>query len=183
MFCAKCGAQLPDNAAFCPKCGAASSSQASSQQNSWQAQPNQADQANQSSNGWNQPPQQAAPVQEKSNKVYRALAYVPILFWLPLAFDSQDEVGRKSSNQGLLLLILNVVVSLFDFIIVSLILGSIFGHIWAFSAIGSVLSVIFSIIFWVIRILSLVCTIIGIVKATQNEYFEVPLIGKIKIIK
>lgn len=37
------------------------------------------------------------------------LAYIPTLFWIPLATDSEDDTHRKCANQGLWLTILSVV--------------------------------------------------------------------------
>ncbi len=119
---------MPDGAAFCPKCGTAanipqpaaqsaegfdaqaqtSAQQTETQQNapqqpsSWQYQqtPNQNPAPQQkTSSGWSQP-QGTAPAAHpaSSSKVFRVLAYVPILFWLPLAFDSQNKDSRKFSN-------------------------------------------------------------------------------------
>ncbi len=56
------------------------------------------------------------------NKVLCVLAYIPILFWLPLAACSGSKYGRFHANQGLLLLITGGVLWLVTAII-GLILG------------------------------------------------------------
>lgn len=218
MFCTKCGNNMPDGAAFCPKCGTAANipqaaetqptqgvgtqaqapaapqpeaqaqQSAPQQPSSWQYQqaptPNQNPAQQQPSGSWSQP-QGAAPSSPSvsNSKVFRVLAYVPILFWLPLAFDPQNHDSRKFSNQGLILLILNAGISLAKFLIIDIILGNTIGNIWSLFGVYSVISVLFSIVVWVVSIFCFVCMVIGIIKAAQDEYFEIPLIGKFTLIK
>lgn len=179
MFCSKCGAQLPDNASFCAKCGNPCGQPADGQQNSWQAQQNP--------NSWNQPGAAAAKPalsqEEKQARLFRILSYIPILFWIPMALNPMDEEGRKTGNQGLLLLIIdaaawliNAIFSLVFFVLFRFAPYSLFG-------VFHVISIIVSVIVWLLVLLTVVCAVIGIVMLTQGKFFELPVIGKFQIIK
>ena len=94
-----------------------------------------------------------------SKKTMGILAY--FIFFIPLLVESENEFGRFHANQGLLVLLLAIAVS---------ILGQIPFLGWFIIApLGS--------------ILCLVLAIMGIVNASKEEMKELPLIGSIKIIK
>ena len=182
---------MPDGAAFCPKCGTAANIPQAAE-----AQPTQGVGTQAQAPAAPQPEaqaQQSAPQQPSSWQYQQAPTpnqnpaqqqpYVPILFWLPLAFDPQNHDSRKFSNQGLILLILNAGISLAKFLIIDIILGNTIGNIWSLFGVYSVISVLFSIVVWVVSIFCFVCMVIGIIKAAQDEYFEIPLIGKFTLIK
>ena len=185
MFCSKCGTQLPDNAAFCAKCGAPCAPGAQPNPNAWQADSQQA---------WNQPAGQqpaAAPAkpvltpEQKKERLFRILSYIPILFWIPMALNPADETGRKTGNQGLWLLIVDAaawVINLIFSLVFSLILRVASYSYAAFTAVG-VLSVIVSVIVWALVILTVVLAVIGIIFLLQGRVFELPLVGKIRIIR
>lgn len=107
-------------------------------------------------------------------RIIYALTYVPILFWLPFAFGYKTHLGKQISNQSLLLLILTACVNF------------IFGLLeFIFSV-----SYIFLALYAVIKALSVICwlglmtlMIIGIISASQNKLFRIPIIGDITIIK
>jgi len=94
-----------------------------------------------------------------SNKTMGILAY--FVFFIPLLVESENEFGRFHANQGLLVLILGIAIS---------ILGQIPFLGWFIIApLGG--------------ILCLVLAIIGIINASKEEMKELPVIGSIKIIK
>ena len=101
------------------------------------------------------------------NKTVAILANIPILFWLPLVSCKDSEFGKFYSNQGLLLLILNVAVG-----IITPILGQI-PHM------GLILNLISS----AIGIVVFVFMILEMIAASKGEAKEMPIIGGIKIIK
>lgn len=206
MFCSKCGAQLPDDAVFCTSCGTATANSTPAAQDpaqqpnqntqqanpntqsAWNtAQPNQNEQqqnAQANANNWSSAPQQpqSAPAQSSSNPyVMAALAYIPILFWLPLACDKNNAFGRKTANQGLLLLIFGAGSSIVLSILAAIIKG-ILNAAWLWG-VASAVGIIFGLISFAISALALAAWIVGLVKGLKGEFFEVPLIGKITIIK
>jgi len=94
-----------------------------------------------------------------SNKTMGILAY--FVFFIPLLVESENEFGRFHANQGLLVLILGIAIS---------ILGQIpFLRWFIIAPLGG--------------ILCLVLAIIGIINASKEEMKELPVIGSIKIIK
>lgn len=117
------------------------------------------------------------------NNAVFALAYLPVLFWVPLVFDqTKSEYGRKVSNQGLLLL-LTILGSDFIFSIVrSVILfldHTIFSHL---SLISLPFPFFLSLLETMMMIAILSCVIIGMLKGFQKQYFEIPIIGEINLI-
>lgn len=96
----------------------------------------------------------------EKNKVVAALAY--IIFFIPLLVDQKSEFGRFHANQGLVLLLLGIAIS---------IVGSIIPFIGWF------------VILPLGGLLCLVFAIIGIINAINLKMKELPLIGAIKIIK
>lgn len=107
-------------------------------------------------------------------RIIYALTYVPILFWLPFAFGYKTAFSKQISNQSLLLLILTACINL------------IFGLLeFIFS-----ISYIFLALYAVVKALSIICwlglmalMIIGVISASQNKLFRIPIIGDITIIK
>ncbi len=97
---------------------------------------------------------------ENNNKIYNILAYVGILFLIGLIAAPNEPDVKFHVNQGLVLCLLGIAVG-----IVSII--PIIGWIIGFA--GS--------------IFCLVLAIMGIINAAKNEQKELPLIGKIKILK
>ena len=112
-------------------------------------------------------PQQeyAAPQQEYAaqgetvftgNKTYAILAILfPILFFLPLVAGDKTDYDKFWANQALLLFIAGAVASITAAIFVGVIIG----------------------------IFNLICFIIALIAACKGEMKEIPLIGKIRLIK
>ena len=94
------------------------------------------------------------------------LAYIGILVLVPILAAKNSKYARFHANQGLVLFIAEVIYN-----IVSAIIRAILP-----------LAVV-NIILWVISVLFLVLSIIGIVNAATGKAKELPVIGKIRIIK
>lgn len=164
-FCSKCGARLNEGATFCSNCGApqevpAQQAWTSSEQQGWplgqQTWPNE---------------QQFHPQDIESNKVMAILAYFGILVLIPLFAAKESKFARYHVNQGLVLFIAEVAYG-----IVYAILSSIIWAIsWRLYFITRIIG-IFSLVF-------LVLSVIGIVNAVNGQAKELPVIGKIKILK
>lgn len=103
----------------------------------------------------------------KGNKVIAALACFPILFWLPLAAAPKSGFAKFYANQGLILLICNVVLS-----VLSAILGAILGLI---PFIGGVLA---GIIGLVLSLISFAGFLLLFVSALSDKARELPIVGK-----
>lgn len=159
-FCNKCGNQLPDGANNCPNCGAPAGN---TQQNTQNAQ----DFVNNMMNT-NDTTSQFDPQDINNNKGLSVLAYIGFLFLVPLLACSNSKFARYHTNQGLVLFLLEfalgVVTGILGIIpIAGLIIGGLL------SAVGG--------------IFTLVLMIMGIINAAQGQAKELPLIGKITLLK
>lgn len=159
-FCNKCGNQLPDGANNCPNCGAPAGN---TQQNTQNAQ----DFVNNMMNT-NDTTSQFDPQDINNNKGLSVLAYIGFLFLVPLLACPNSKFARYHTNQGLVLFLLEfalgVVIGILGIIpIAGLIIGGLL------SAVGG--------------IFTLVLMIMGIINAAQGQAKELPLIGKITLLK
>lgn len=143
--CSKCGAQIPDNTGVCPTCGAP-------QENG----------ANQQAyvNGGNY----MDPNDVQQNKVMAVLAYIGILFLVPLLAAPNSQYARFHTNQGLVLFLFDIVVGILTAVLAFI------------PFIGLIVSSLLGLGVFVLMIL-------GIVNAATGKANELPLIGKIRIIK
>ncbi len=145
--CSKCGAQIPDNSSVCPTCGAPQQVNGANQQQSYVNGGNYMD-----------------PNDVQQNKVMAVLAYIGILFLVPLLAAPNSQYARFHTNQGLVLFLFDIAVG-----IVSAIVAFI-------PFVGLILSPLLGLAMFVLMIL-------GIVNAATGNAKELPLIGKIRIIK
>lgn len=156
-FCNKCGNQLPDGANNCPNCGAPAGI----------TQQNTQDFVNNMMNT-NDTTSQFDPQDINNNKGMSVLAYIGFLFLVPLLACPNSKFARYHTNQGLVLFLLEfalgVVTGILGIIpIAGLIIGGLL------SAVGG--------------IFTLVLMIMGIINAAQGQAKELPLIGKITLLK
>lgn len=169
-YCTGCGAQLEETAKFCSVCGQKAEVQTQTQaQPETQAPPTQDNDGGFQSkidNAVNAFKETAnttadyAPEDIASNKVMAVLAYLGILFIVPLVAAPNSPYAKFHANQGLLLFLLNIatgVLTIIPFV------G------WIAAAIGTVASIVFFIL--------------GIVNAVKGQAKELPIIGKYRIIK
>ena len=156
-FCNKCGNQLPDGANNCPKCGAPVGG---TQQNAQGFVNNMMNTADSTA--------QFDPQDIYTNKGMSVLAYIWILFLVPLLACPNSRFARFHANQGLVLFLFGIAVSLATFIIsVIPVVGWILGPIIGFVA----------------SVFELILMIMGIINAAQGQAKELPLIGKISLLK
>ena len=159
-FCNKCGNQLPDGANNCPNCGAPAGN---TQQNTQNAQ----DFVNNMMNT-NDTTSQFDPQDINNNKGMSVLAYIGFLFLVPLLACPNSKFARYHTNQGLVLFLLELALGVVTGILgIIPIAGLIIGGL--LSAVGG--------------IFTLVLMIMGIINAAQGQAKELPLIGKITLLK
>lgn len=104
----------------------------------------------------------------QKNKGMAVLSYIGFLFLVPLLAAPQSKFARFHVNQGLVLFIAEAI------------MGAIVGVCFAIPAVGATIGGIVSSIEGLI---SLIYMILGIVNASSGKAKELPLIGKISIIK
>lgn len=108
-YCSNCGAPLDAADQFCPNCGVKISQT----------------EYGSPGNG------ERTDAPNTTGAFPRMLAYIPGLFWAPLAADSKDKDNRECANQGLLLLLYSIIVP---------VLFSVIGAILAYVGITSATS-------------------------------------------
>jgi len=115
------------------------------------------------------------------NKTMSGLAYIPILFFIPLVACPQSKYGRFHANQGLMLLILVAILAIIGNILrFALWGGSIYSLAMGYYT-GSY--IVMNIIWAIIYIIDFGLIILGFYNAFTGRARELPLIGKFRIIK
>ncbi len=105
------------------------------------------------------------------NKVMSVLAYIPFLFWLPLAFCNGSPYGKFHANQGLILLITCAALG-----IASAVIGAILGWI---PVMGWILCKIIDIAVWAAELALL---IYGMVNTGQGKAKDLPAVGSLAVL-
>ena len=113
----------------------------------------------------------------QQNKLMAVLAYLGILVLVPILAAKESKYARYHANQGLVLFIANIVVS-----VVMGIVGFIVGFIAGFTGL-TFLATLVTIISWLLSAVIFVLAILGIVNAATGKAKELPVIGKIKLLK
>jgi uncharacterized membrane protein len=103
----------------------------------------------------------------EKNKVFAVLAYLGILFLVPLLAAKDSKFARYHTNQGIVL---------FLAFVVAYIAIAIMGHI---PFVGCLVLVLFP----VVSIGHLVFIVLGIINAVNGKYKPLPLIGQFTILK
>ena len=182
-FCGNCGTKVEDGKKFCPECGTVMEAKAPQQQQTPQPQqnqqtpPQQAQPQMQYQQQYQQvPPQQPqpapntkggadytaqfAPADIEANKIMAVIAY--ILFLIPLLAAKESPYAKYHTNQGLLVCLAAIAVSI----------------------VGSIIPILgWFIILPIGSIIVAVLGIIGIINAWKGTAKDLPIIGKIRIIK
>lgn len=103
----------------------------------------------------------------EKNKLMAVLAYIGILVLIPIFAAKDSKFARFHANQGLVLMIVEIAISV------------IIGILSWIPVVG----VIISIIGGLVGLCAFVLAIIGIINAVNGKAKELPLIGKIRILK
>jgi uncharacterized membrane protein len=107
----------------------------------------------------------------KDAKVWSILAYVWILFFLPLVCTPQSRFGKFHANQGLVLFLTELVL-----MVVMRVLSALLGWI-------PVVGTLINLLGLLVGIAVIVWAVYGIVQAAQGKAKTLPLIGKLTLIK
>ena len=107
----------------------------------------------------------------QNNKVMAILAYLGILVLIPLLAAKESRFARFHTNQGLVLFIAEIIYS----IAYSILTGVILAISWRLYFLVTIIGLL--------GLAFLVLSIIGIINAAGGKAKELPVIGKIKILK
>lgn len=115
----------------------------------------------------------------QQNKVLALVSYLGYFFFIPMIVKPQSRYLRFHGNQGLTLLLTEIVLS-----VVHAILCGVFGLLAFAGVAGAILSGIFVVLFSIaIYGAMIVWVILGIYNAVTGKAKELPLIGRIRILK
>ncbi len=182
-FCGNCGTKIDDNAKFCPGCGKAveappateqPKTEATNQPKAEQAQGQQTDFSAKLS-ALNNTADTTADYDKQdieTNKAMALLAYLSWLVLIPIFAAKNSKYARFHCNQGLVLAICEII----WWIGTAIINAICYAIAWW---LGSIVSIVLGLV----NIIFLVLLIVGIMNALNGKAKELPIIGKIKILK
>lgn len=161
-FCTKCGVELKDGSRFCHACGTKVGGEApkydfSSYVNKF--------------TGTTDTTNEYDPIDIAQNKAVSVIAYISWLVLIPLLKAKNSPFARFHTNQGLVLWLLSIGWSVAQAVI-SFVLLSISHYLKPIVSLLSLMDIVF-----------IVLMVIGIINAAQGKAKELPLIGKIRLIK
>lgn len=165
-FCSKCGAQLETDAKACPSCGATVGETSEKKENSSDFGA-RAEEAFNKFNDTKDDTSAFDPADIESNKAMGILSYLSWLVLIPLIAAPKSPFARFHANQGLILAIIEIA----------------FGIVLGALSLIPVIGIVFNIILSLLWLVFLLFTILGIVNAANGKAKELPVIGKIRLIK
>jgi uncharacterized membrane protein len=176
-FCSNCGTQLSENSNFCPSCSAPVGQNAAT--SNTQSTPPPQQNVFQKINNTSDTTAEYDPKDIADNKVMAVLAYLGILVLIPMFAAPNSKYARFHARQGFTLFLAYIAYSIINFLLrliktTRYILGIPYHH----TTPGIVV-----FIGWLIGIPLFILSIMGIINAYQGKAKELPVIGKIKILK
>ena len=159
-FCEKCGAELESGSKFCQYCGSEVAPVVNDTTNNFENIVNDFNNTTDTTSEY-------APKDIRDNNVMAMLAYLGVLVLIPVFVAKDSKFARFHANQGLVLWLTSVILSL-ALGILSLI------PVVGCTAIPVLLAV---------PVGTLVLMIMGIINAAQGKAKELPIIGKYRIYK
>ena len=155
-FCPKCGKEVAEDAKFCNACGASLQAEVKEEV---QTEPAAADKAKELLDT----PDLTAefdPSDIEANKAFAILAYIGLLWLVPLLAAPNSKFAKFHTNQGLVLWIASMIVSA---VAIIPILG------WIAAFVGG--------------IITFILMIVGIINAGSGKAKQLPIIGKFTLLK
>ena len=163
VYCGKCGAQMEDNQKFCPVCGSEVIGETQKQSD--------LSAKLQDLNNTSDETSSFAKDDINQNKAMSILAYFGPLVLIPIFAAPKSQFARYHSNQGLILLIAEIIYSVI-YGVLSSIIFSISWRLYFVVTIIGFLSLVF-----------LALAIVGIVNAASGKAKALPIIGKFTLLK
>ncbi len=178
--CPKCNAQVDDSAKFCTACGTTLNANSDAAKHAADAASAAAANIADSLKKFNDTTDNTAQFDSadiENNKIMGVLAYLSWLVIIPLLAASQSKFARFHTNQGLVLAIVEVIWGVV-FTILTALIGGILGLI----GLGFIAAIIIAVL-GLVNLIFFIFSIIGIVNVVNGKAKELPIIGKISLIK
>lgn len=172
-FCHKCGTHLADGAAFCANCGTRQNPAPPRQPNYSQQyqQQNQQQAAPQDENSFKKmmdTPDHTAELDPKDveqNNIMALFCYLGLLVLIPLFAVKNSRYCRFHANQGLVSTIISIAIGVTS------------------TLLGGLVHWVFNLLFTPVVLAILALQVLGIIYAIQGKARELPIIGKIKLLR
>lgn len=171
IYCTKCGAMVDENTKFCPECGAFIST-SHSEKEPWEDEKKDLGTKISELNDTPDTTEEFSESDINGNKVMAVLSYIGLLVLVPLFAARESKFARFHANQGLVLMICNIVWEVLKQIVVEVI-----------TAVSPTLGTLTNTVCNLVNIFLFVLMIVGIVNAVKGRAKELPVIGKIKLLK
>lgn len=181
-YCGKCGKPIEEDANFCTNCGAPVEAQQKEQNPEQAAQQEQPENKNEDDNQQTDYAAKIAALNDtadttaefdkndiRQNTAMAVLAYISWLVLIPILAAPKSKFARFHANQGLILLIAEVI-----WFAAQKVLGFVF---------KTLMIPFISSILGITNILFVVLMIIGIVNAANGMAKELPVIGQFRLLK
>jgi len=168
--CNKCGITVDGGIKFCPQCGAEIVASPAQENVNTEEKESFADKVK----GINDTPDTTADFEAKDiqdNKTISFLSYLGPLVFVPMFAGKNSKFARFHANQGLVLFIIEAAYGILYAILSAIIFAISWRLLFLVTIIG-ILSLVF-----------VVLAVIGIINASKGEKKELPVIGKIRILK
>lgn len=125
------------------------------------------------------------------------LSYLGILVLIPLFLVKYSRYSRFHANQGILLIIYNLLIGVITWVIRAVlgligtgivwVMGKIASRVLFLLKVGGFIAGALSVLGWVLTVLisatAIFLMVVGIINAVKGRAKELPLIGRIKLIK
>ncbi len=172
--CTNCGQSVADEVSFCPNCGqktGAAPGNSGAAPDAFSAQANQFVDKVQNLNNTSDMTGEFSNQDIQQNKVLAVFSYLALLVLIPIFAAKDSKFARFHANQGLVLLIVEIALSVVMQILT-----------WIILAISWRLYFIISIL-WLLWIPLWILSILGIVNVLNGRAKQLPVIGHFRILK
>lgn len=169
MYCRYCGKEMPDDAKKCPSCGKETlESQAQAKLDKAEEVFAKAKKEGKKYFKFEDKSGQFTNRDKEKNRGVSVLAYIPLLFLVPMLTAQDSPYARFHANQGMVLFI-----CAFALWVV--------GRIFAFLTWIPVLGVIIKVIFLILELTMFAAFIYGLLTSSKGKAMKIPFLGNIII--
>ena len=178
-YCSKCGQQLPEGSKFCPSCGSPVGKC---------TKKSQADNVIEKIASLNDTEDSTSEYDEadiSTNRIIALFSYLGPLVLVPIIGTPKSKFAMFHANQGLILLIAEIVYANVNGIIRCLlkVIFPVKDLFWFFIPVrGTVCNIIY-LLMGIVWLVFVIASVIGIINAARGKAKELPVIGGIRLLK